>query len=81
MLTETRLREILEGDLGCDLDGIVSGSLLFSTGVVDSFTLVTLIMEIEKETGLKVGPSDVTLENFDSMERILIYVSSATQKT
>ena len=76
-MTEAQLRGILEDDLGCDLDGVSSESLLFSTGVVDSFTLVTLIMEIEKESGLKVGPGDVTLENFDSMDRIIAYVSAA----
>ena len=77
MLTETRLREILEVDLGCDLDGVEASSLLFSTEVVDSFALVTLIMEVEKETGIKVGPGDVTLENFDSIERILAYLEDA----
>lgn len=77
MLTETRLREILEDDLGCDLDGVEVSSLLFSTGVVDSFTLVTLIMELEKETGTKVSAGDVTLENFDSIERILAYLEAA----
>ena len=77
MLTENRLREILEDDLGCELDGVEASSLLFSTGVVDSFTLVTLIMELEKETGVKVGAGDLTLENFDSIERILAYLEAA----
>ena len=77
MLTEARLREILEEDLGCDLDGVDASSLLFSTGVVDSFTLVTLIMELEKEFGIEVATGDVTLENFDSIERILAYLESA----
>ena len=74
MLDETRLREIMEDELGCELDGVAADDLLFSTGIVDSFALVTLMMHIEKEAGFRVNPGDVVLENFDSIERILDYV-------
>lgn len=78
-MDEPKLREILEDDLGCDLDGVESDTLLFSTGIVDSFALVTLMMQLEQETGVKINPGDVTLENFDSMERILAFVKGAQE--
>lgn len=76
-MDEARLREILEDDLGCDMDGVESDTLLFSTGIVDSFALVTLMMQLEQETGMKINPGDVTLENFDSMQRIIAFAQSA----
>jgi acyl carrier protein len=75
MIDEARLREILEDELGCDLTGVRADTLLFSSGIVDSFALVTLMMTLEKEAGFRVNPGDVVLENFDSIDRILAYVS------
>lgn len=74
MLDAERLREILEDDLGCELDDVANDDKLFSTGIVDSFALVTLMMHIEKEAGIKIAPGDVVLENFDSVDRIVAYV-------
>lgn len=75
MIDEHSLREILEDDLGCDLEGVGSDSLLFSTGLVDSFALVTLMTRLEQEAGIRIGPGDVTLENFDSIGRILAFLA------
>lgn len=78
MIDEPRLREILEDELGCDLDGVDQDTLLFSNGIVDSFALVTLMMTIEKEAGFHVNAGDVVLENFDSIARILAYIQRNT---
>ena len=75
MLDEANLREIMEDELGIELEDVKNDSLLFSTGIVDSFALVTLMMHIENSTGIRVNPGDVTLENFDSIERILSFVT------
>jgi acyl carrier protein len=77
MFDAARLREILEDDLGCDLDGVTDETLLFSAGIVDSFALVTLMMHLEKEAGIAISPAEVTLENFDSIARILAFVGRA----
>ena len=79
MINENSLREILEDDLGCDLEGVDSDTLLFSTGVVDSFALVTLMTRLEQQVGIRIGPADVTLENFDSINRILTFLARSKQ--
>lgn len=79
MFGEARLREILEDELGCDLAAVKNDTLLFSTGIVDSFALVTLMMHIERENGIGVNLSDVTLENFDSIDRIIAFVGRSRQ--
>ena len=46
---------------------------LFSTGLVDSFAMVDLLVFLEKHTGTKMGPEDITLDNLDSVSRILAF--------
>ena len=64
------LKEKVESD---DLD---QKTLLFSTGNLDSVSQLDLIMFIENESGITVDQIDVTLDNFDSIELILKFVSS-----
>ena len=73
MITSDVLREFLEVELGVDLDGIEDTTPLFSSGIVDSFALVTLMMHLESEGGFRINPVDVTLDNLDTIERILAY--------
>lgn len=44
---------------------------LFSSGALDSVAMLNLITFVEKETGMEIRAEDVTLENFDTAERIL----------
>jgi len=57
------------------VDGQIAGdTLLFSTGVLDSFSLVDLIAYVEKEEGITINPTEVILDNFDSVDRIVRFV-------
>jgi len=49
---------------------------LFSTGVLDSFTLVDFITVLEEQCGIKVPDADVSPGNFQSIEKIENYVTS-----
>ncbi|MCA8926988.1 MAG: acyl carrier protein [Alphaproteobacteria bacterium] len=77
-ITEESLKAVLEDDMGIDVTDIGPQTLLFSTGIIDSFALVTLMTYLEKEGKFRVDPADVNLENMDSIERILTYVERAT---
>lgn len=57
-------------------DELNEKTLLFSTGNLDSVSQLDLILFIESEAGITVDQLDVTLENFDSIEHILKFVSS-----
>ena len=48
---------------------------MFSSGLIDSFSLVTLMSFIENAGEVSIDPSDVTLDNFDSIERIIQFIS------
>lgn len=49
---------------------------LFSSGLLDSVAMVNLIAHIEDQARIEVRASDVTLDNFDTIARILAYVGA-----
>ena len=53
---------------------------LFSSGIVDSFTPITLMTFLESQCGFRIGPMEVTLDNFDSIERILRFAERKTRE-
>jgi acyl carrier protein len=77
-LTGAMLVAFIRGDLDVE-DDVAEDSLIFSTSVIDSFQMMTLIEYIEKQSGLRIPPKDVTLENLDSVTRILAYVARRQQ--
>ncbi len=74
-LSLDQLKQFLEDELGVDVVDITEDTPLFSGGIVDSFALVSLMTFIESEADITISPSDVNLDNFDSMSRILRYVA------
>ena len=73
-MTEEALMTFLRESQG--LSDVDSDTLLFSTGNLDSVSQLDLIMYIEKQAGFQVSPMDLTLENFDSVRKIMTYVES-----
>ena len=59
-----------------DLSSVEDSTELFSTGLVDSFAMVDLLFFLEKYLPGKVGPDDVSIDNLDTIERILKFVAS-----
>ncbi|PRQ06550.1 acyl carrier protein [Enhygromyxa salina] len=75
-VTRETLLAFLSKKTRADLSKIEDGAELFSSGVVDSFVMVDLMMWLEKQTGARLNPADVNLDNFDSVQRILAYAAS-----
>ena len=44
---------------------------LISDGLLESFDLIQLIAVLENEFGVEIGNKNVTIENFDSFDRIV----------
>jgi acyl carrier protein len=74
MLTGDSLIEFLEADLGVDVTDVGAETPLFSSQLVDSFALVNLMMFLERESGIRIAPADVNLDNMDTIGRMLRYV-------
>lgn len=47
---------------------------LLASGLLDSLGVMQLVWFIEKEFGVQVPPQDVTIEHFQSVDRIAAYV-------
>ena len=78
-LTRDALIDYLQNKQGIDPSSIESDDAeLFSSGLIDSFSMVDLIQFIETEGGFKMNPSDVNLDNLDSITRILTFAESQT---
>jgi acyl carrier protein len=75
MLTHDGISAFLEEDLGVDIEDIDTDTPLFSSQLIDSFALVTLMMFIEREAGIRIAPADVNLDNMDTIGRMLAYVA------
>jgi acyl carrier protein/D-alanine--poly(phosphoribitol) ligase subunit 2 len=74
-VTYEGLVNFLVDELAVDPAAISPSALLFSGGVIDSFSLVSLLTYLETEGGFMIDPADVNLENFDNLDRILKYTS------
>jgi len=68
------LTAMIADQVGMDATEIAPDQLLMSSGILDSFGLVTVLSLVEEAVGREIAPADLTFENFDSVERILAFV-------
>ena len=52
---------------------------LLLSGLIDSLGVIQIVEWIETSLTIAVDPSDVILENFESVDRIVVYVGARTQ--
>ena len=69
IMDDETLIEFVRDTLG--VENATSETKLFSTGLLDSVSMVNLIAFMEQSIGMVVRPEDVTLDNFDTPRRIL----------
>jgi acyl carrier protein len=74
---ETRLLDLIAEESGLDPQTLKASPGLMSTGLLDSFALVTVISLVETHLGDEVPPADLTFDNFDTIASICAYVERA----
>ncbi len=74
-LTTTDVTDYIRDELGIDTAAVDATTPLFTSGLVDSFSLVSLVTYIERQAGFMVEPDDVTLDNLDTIQRIVDFVA------
>jgi acyl carrier protein len=65
-------------ELGVDVDDIDDDTLLFTDGYLDSFSIVDLVTYLESSADISIDPAEVNLDNFDTVGRIISFVSAKT---
>lgn len=58
----------------CNITALEPEDKLFSTGVIDSMTIVEIILLVEQYWNIEVDPTDLSMDNFDSVAAICRYV-------
>jgi acyl carrier protein len=74
-LTQQDLLDYLRDEQYVDVSTIDAKTLLFTEGLLDSMALVEMMTFIMNRTGIEFDASEVTLENLDSVERVLRFVA------
>ena len=74
-ITHDEIKSFLISKFNLERVELTTDTLLFSSGLLDSFSMIDLVTMVEKMTGSRIRPTDLTLENFDSIARILIFTS------
>ena len=75
-LSRESLIKYLETKQGVDPAQIESDDTeLFSSGILDSFSMVDLILFLETEGKFRMNAGDVNLDNLDTLGRILAYAA------
>ena len=75
-MTADRLLMFLRDELYVDVGDIVASTPLFSSARIDSFAMVDLIAFLEQEADFRMDPADITLDNLDSVDRIVGFVNA-----
>lgn len=65
----------LTTNFGLQHDELGTSDPLFSSGLLDSFSMVQLVMFVEGEAGVRLNPEDITLDNFDTIGNILAFLA------
>jgi acyl carrier protein len=73
-LTQDDLLHYFGEQLRLNTSEIIPQTSLFASGLIDSFSLVELVLFIEESCRIKMKPSEVNLDNLDSIDRILAFV-------
>lgn len=73
--------ELISEEVGMEPEEISDETPLLSSGLVDSFSFVTILSIIEETAGVELDPSELTLENFDNLNAIKLFVNERASLT
>jgi D-alanine--poly(phosphoribitol) ligase subunit 2 len=69
-----RVADLFSGVLNLDVPSVDTD--LFDTGVLDSLAFVELLLQLEREFGVRTSVDDLEVDNFKSIARIADFVSA-----
>lgn len=79
VITTQDLRDFLR-EQNVDTSELEDAAPLFSSGLVDSFIMVDLLLLIESRCAIRIQPTEVNLDNFDSIRLITEFVERRTKE-
>ena len=73
-VTPNSLRRYVCDQLRIELSDLAPDTALFSSGLLDSFAMADLVSHIESNANIMIPPEDFTLNNLDSIDKIVAYL-------
>tara|TARA_R110002072_G_scaffold168861_2_gene322519 strand:+ start:5360 stop:5599 length:240 start_codon:yes stop_codon:yes gene_type:complete len=77
-LTNETVFAFLQEEFGLDPAKLEPETLLVSSGLIDSFSLVAVMTFLEREGAFRFNPNEISLDNMDSVARMVSFVSQKT---
>lgn len=62
-----KIRLFLKNDIGIDTESLSDTDTLFTSGLVDSFSLIELLMFLENDLNTKVDIAELGLDDLDTI--------------
>jgi acyl carrier protein len=75
LITRDKLVDFIQTQVGIDSSSLTDETPLFTSGLIDSFSLVSMMSFLETEGKFRINPADVSIDNMDSIGRILSYTA------
>jgi acyl carrier protein len=72
----SRLLKFVQEEVSAGGIPLTGDTDLLLSGAVDSLGVIRITQWLEDETGIEVDPADVTLENFQTVDRMVRYARS-----
>jgi len=75
-MIESSLKDFIVNEIGVrsDLSPIGDDTKLIESGVLDSLSVLKLVMFIEEKFGIKVGADEVVSDNFETLDAMASFV-------
>lgn len=79
---ESKIADYIGKELVSDPGSLHIGTdtLLLEPHIIDSLSLLKLVLYLEKEFGITVGQDELVPENFSTIRMICVYLDSKTAK-
>ena len=68
---QAQIMEMLETHFGLRRSQIEPDTLIFSANLLDSLSSLQLVMQLESIFGISISPLDVSIDDIDSVDRIV----------
>ena len=69
------IRMFIQEEFGVKENNLKSEESLFDSGILDSLGMITLIAFIENKFKVVINPSEVTLDNFNTINKIAALIN------
>ncbi len=77
----SQLVELIRDEIAFDADDLGADTDLLLTGYVDSLGVIQIVDWLESNYDLTIDPIDVTLEHFQTIEKMVAYTAAKLAAT